>query len=236
MMDTILNLGLNEATAAGLAAPPATRTSRPTACAGSGSGYRAVIGADGAGRSVGPAARRDRGRVPLVERRARGAYRRREGIPDDLGTAVTVQAMVFGNRGADSGTGVLFTRNPSTGEPGLYGDVLFDAQGEDVVAGTPPPEPIAVLDDAAAGGRGRAARHAERARAPLRRHVRHRVHDRAAAGCGCSRCGSASAVRAPRCVYLKGDTWELEIMSQAVTEVRNHLAGARAAFLKAAEP
>ena len=74
------------------------------------------------------------------------AYRRREGIPDDLGTAVTVQAMVFGNRGADSATGVAFTRNPATGEPVLYGDVLFDAQGEDVVAGTHRTEPIAVLD------------------------------------------------------------------------------------------
>ena len=54
--------------------------------------------------------------------------------------------MVFGNRGSDSGTGVLFTRNPATGEPTLYGDVLFDAQGEDVVAGTHQTEPIAVLD------------------------------------------------------------------------------------------
>ena len=75
------------------------------------------------------------------------AYREREDIADDLGTAVTVQAMVFGNRGADSGTGVLFTRNPSTGEPTLYGDVMFDAQGEDVVAGTHAPSPIAVLDE-----------------------------------------------------------------------------------------
>ena len=74
------------------------------------------------------------------------AYRVKEDIPDDLGTAVTVQAMVFGNRGSDSGTGVLFTRNPATGEPTLYGDVLFDAQGEDVVAGTHQTEPIAVLD------------------------------------------------------------------------------------------
>ena len=73
-------------------------------------------------------------------------YRQKEGIADDLGTAVTVQAMVFGNRGTDSGTGVLFTRNPATGEPELYGDVLFDAQGEDVVAGTHQTEPISVLD------------------------------------------------------------------------------------------
>jgi pyruvate,orthophosphate dikinase len=74
------------------------------------------------------------------------SYRQKEGIPDDLGTAVTVQAMVFGNRGPDSGTGVLFTRNPATGERALYGDILFDAQGDDVVAGTHQTEPIAVLD------------------------------------------------------------------------------------------
>ncbi len=62
-------------------------------------------------------------------------YRRREGIADDLGTAVTVMAMVFGNLGADSGTGVGFTRDPATGEPGVYGDYLTGAEGEDVVSG-----------------------------------------------------------------------------------------------------
>jgi pyruvate,orthophosphate dikinase len=62
-------------------------------------------------------------------------YRRQERIPDDLGTAVTVIAMVFGNRGEHSGTGVAFTRDPSTGEQGIYGDYLQNAQGEDVVAG-----------------------------------------------------------------------------------------------------
>ena len=63
------------------------------------------------------------------------AYRRRERIPDDLGTAVNVQTMVFGNRDNRSGTGVGFTRNPATGEAGAYGDFLINAQGEDVVAG-----------------------------------------------------------------------------------------------------
>jgi pyruvate,orthophosphate dikinase len=62
-------------------------------------------------------------------------YRRREHIPTDLGTAVNVQAMAFGNRGSDSGSGVAFTRDPSTGAVGVYGDYLPDAQGEDVVAG-----------------------------------------------------------------------------------------------------
>jgi pyruvate,orthophosphate dikinase len=62
-------------------------------------------------------------------------YRRAERIPDDLGTAVNVCAMVFGNLGDDSGTGVAFTRDPATGAPGVYGDYLANAQGEDVVAG-----------------------------------------------------------------------------------------------------
>ncbi|HEX9822767.1 MAG TPA: pyruvate, phosphate dikinase [Actinomycetota bacterium] len=62
-------------------------------------------------------------------------YRKQERIPDDLGTAVNVQAMVFGNLGDDSGTGVAFTRDPATGEKGVYGDYLPNAQGEDVVAG-----------------------------------------------------------------------------------------------------
>ena len=62
-------------------------------------------------------------------------YRRQERIPEDLGTAVNVMAMVYGNLGADSGTGVAFTRDPATGRPGVYGDYLQHAQGEDVVAG-----------------------------------------------------------------------------------------------------
>ncbi len=74
-------------------------------------------------------------------------YRRLEGIPDDLFTAVNVQSMVFGNTGPTSGTGVVFTRNPTTGEPGLWGEFLPDAQGEDVVAGIRTPQPIASLAD-----------------------------------------------------------------------------------------
>ncbi|MDH5197699.1 MAG: pyruvate, phosphate dikinase, partial [Gemmatimonadota bacterium] len=69
-------------------------------------------------------------------------YRRVHRIPDAPGTAVSVVAMVYGNMGEDSGTGVAFTRNPSTGEPALYGEFLVNAQGEDVVAGTRDPEPI----------------------------------------------------------------------------------------------
>ncbi len=69
-------------------------------------------------------------------------YRRMEKISDDLGTAVNVQAMVFGNKGDDSGTGVAFTRNPATGERQPYGDFLANAQGEDVVAGIRATEPL----------------------------------------------------------------------------------------------
>jgi len=69
-------------------------------------------------------------------------YRKLEGIPDDLGTAVNVQTMVFGNKGDDSGTGVAFTRDPATGEKRPYGDFLVNAQGEDVVAGIRTTEPL----------------------------------------------------------------------------------------------
>src|SRR6266511_410119 len=72
-------------------------------------------------------------------------YRRMERIPDDLGTAVNVQMMVFGNMGETSGTGVAFTRNPITGATELYGDYLANAQGEDVVAGIRATEPIGAL-------------------------------------------------------------------------------------------
>jgi pyruvate, orthophosphate dikinase len=75
-------------------------------------------------------------------------YRRAHAIPDDLGTAVNVVQMVFGNKGETSGTGVCFTRDPSTGEPGMWGEFLANAQGEDVVAGIRTPEPIAEMESA----------------------------------------------------------------------------------------
>ena len=107
------------------------------------------------------------------------AYRVRERISHDLGTAVNVQAMVFGNRDDNSGTGVGFTRNAATGDNKPYGDFLVNAQGEDVVAG------IRNTEDLDALARHFPAIHDELlddlrpARAPLPRHVRHRVHDRA---------------------------------------------------------
>jgi len=74
-------------------------------------------------------------------------YRKINSIPDNLGTAVNIVAMVFGNLGNDCGTGVCFTRNPSTGEKGLFGEFLINAQGEDVVAGIRTPEPIQKMGD-----------------------------------------------------------------------------------------
>jgi len=76
------------------------------------------------------------------------AYRRHTGISDELGTAVVVQRMVFGNHGASSGSGVAFTRDPSTGATGAYGDFLFCAQGEDVVSGEHDTLPLSALSSA----------------------------------------------------------------------------------------
>ena len=148
MMDTILDLGLNDETEAGLARatgdPAFARSCRERFEAS----FRSIVGvADVPGDPW----RQLRLAIEAVFRSWNSdravAYRRKEGIADDVGTAVTVQAMVFGNRGATSATGVLFTRNPATGEPTFYGDVMFDAQGEDVVAGTHQTEPIGALDD-----------------------------------------------------------------------------------------
>ncbi|HXW35262.1 MAG TPA: PEP/pyruvate-binding domain-containing protein, partial [Acidimicrobiales bacterium] len=90
-----------------------------------------------------------RGAIEAVFRSWNGpraiAYREHEGIPHDLGTAVNVQAMVFGNRDDKSGTGVGFTRDPATGAQGEYGDFLVNAQGEDVVAGIRNTEPLSAL-------------------------------------------------------------------------------------------
>ncbi|HEX5632905.1 MAG TPA: pyruvate, phosphate dikinase, partial [Gemmatimonadales bacterium] len=95
-------------------------------------------------------------------------YRRLHDIPDTMGTAVNVVAMVFGNMGEDSGTGVAFTRDPSTGENRLYGEFLMNAQGEDVVSGMRTPEPIHMLSDRMPA----AYRELERTARVLERHFR----------------------------------------------------------------
>ena len=194
MMDTVLNLGLNDETAAGLAAQTGDERFAYDA-------YRrfvamfgtVVMGVDGARFERALDAAKDKAgaqadtdltaeqlrgvvagfkRLVFAEQhgapfpddpeeqlrmaiaavfdswdnpRAR-AYRRVHRIADGIGTGVTVQAMVFGNRGWDSGTGVAFTRDPSTGQKALFGEYLLNAQGEDVVAGTRTPRPIAEME------------------------------------------------------------------------------------------
>ena len=146
MMDTILNLGLNDKTTRGLAAASASPQFAANCRTRFEQMFKDVVGVDvvpddpwvqlrGAIEAVFRSWNSDRART----------YRQREGISDDLGTAVTIQTMVFGNRSVDSGTGVLFTRNPATGEPAMYGDVMFNAQGEDVVAGSHQTESLAQL-------------------------------------------------------------------------------------------
>jgi pyruvate,orthophosphate dikinase len=186
MLDTVLNLGLNDETVDGLAAVSGDEAFAWDC-------YRrflrmyatTVLGVDE--HRLGPAAHRaadetyrdEVRRIRQAIRKATGAeipqdpheqlrrtvmavfdswhcsrakaYRAREGIPDSMGTAANVQAMVFGNRAGISGTGVVFTRNPSTGEACLYGDYLPHAQGEDVVAGVARTLPIAHLAEHAPG-------------------------------------------------------------------------------------
>jgi pyruvate,orthophosphate dikinase len=152
MMDTVLDLGLTDASVEGLARV----TGDPAFAADSYERFRDLyrrVVTGGAGDDMPPQDPRAqlRAAIEAVFRswdspRAR-AYRRREHIDDDLGTAVNVQAMVFGNRDDRSGTGVGFTRNPATGEPEPYGDFLVRAQGEDVVAGIRNTEPLAAMGD-----------------------------------------------------------------------------------------
>jgi len=169
MMDTVLNLGLTAATTEGLAVAfgdpafaAACRTRLETM-------FRDTVGVDEVPDDPWIQLR---AAIEAVFRSWNGdrarAYRSKEGIADDIGTGVVVQAMVFGNRGPDSATGVLFTRNPATGERALYGDVMFDAQGEDVVAGTHATEPIVALDERLPSIAAELRAHADR----LERHYR----------------------------------------------------------------
>ncbi|MGH9051906.1 MAG: pyruvate, phosphate dikinase [Acidimicrobiia bacterium] len=148
MMDTILNLGLNEETTRALAVVSGDEGFAASSWARFQSMYRRIVDSDEVPEDPWEQLRQA---IEAVFRswdsdRAR-TYRTREGIPDDLGTAVTVQAMVFGNLDDHSATGVLFTRNPATGERSLYGDVMFRTQGEDVVGGSQLPQPIEVLEE-----------------------------------------------------------------------------------------
>ena len=120
-------------------------------------------------------------------------YRKMNKIPDDLGTAVNVQAMVFGNLGDTSATGVGFTRNPATGDKEFYGEFLINAQGEDVVAGIRTPKPITELSERHAGGLQPASRdHLEASRSTTATCRTSSSRSRKAS-CSCSRPATASA-------------------------------------------
>lgn len=181
MMETVLNLGLNEATAVGLARQTSVPFVLDTA-----QRFIAMYGAvvlqresDGscslppgkaatttlqglvpAFRSMADHLAADLPRDPRQQVRQAvqavfrswhtpraQAYRRREGIADNLGTAATVQAMVFGNMGADSATGVLFSRDPNSGAQSLFGEFLPNAQGEAIVSGSHTPLPLSAMRD-----------------------------------------------------------------------------------------
>ena len=104
-------------------------------------------------------------------------YRRINNIPHDWGTAVTVQSMVFGNLGDDCATGVAFTRNPSNGEKGIYGEYLANAQGEDVVAGIRTPQPISLVAGRKAAKREGMTEEARREKAPTLEETFPKVYD-----------------------------------------------------------
>ncbi|WP_330254576.1 pyruvate, phosphate dikinase [Nocardia sp. NBC_00565] len=151
MMDTVLNLGINDAVERALTDetrnPGYARDTRRRFV----TQYREIVLGDPNGVVPEDPWQQLRGAITAVFRSWDSAraktYRRSRGVSDALGTAVTVQAMVFGNLDAHSGTGVLFSRNPNTGEGPVFGEWLIGGQGEDVVSGRTTPRP---LDDLAA--------------------------------------------------------------------------------------
>lgn len=145
MMDTVLNLGMDDGIEAGLAGLTGDAAFAADTRRRFEEQYREVVGTPAPAT---PGAQL-LGAIDAVFASWRSeravTYRARHGIPEDLGTAVTVQAMVFGNLDDDSGTGVLFSRDPLTGDREPFGEWLPRAQGEDVVAGTHDPRPLAEL-------------------------------------------------------------------------------------------
>ena len=146
MMDTILNLGLNEQTSTALAQATGRAAFARDCRDRFNVTFEAVVGR----KPPHDVWQQLRAAIEAVFRSWNSeravAYRQIESISGELGSAVTIQAMVFGNIDPQSATGVLFTRNPATGERAPFGDVLFEAQGEDVVSGTRKTFPVAKLD------------------------------------------------------------------------------------------
>ncbi|WP_275669411.1 PEP/pyruvate-binding domain-containing protein, partial [Nocardioides albidus] len=149
MMDTVLNLGLTDETAAALIAESGDAAHVADTRDRFVRQYQETVAGADQGPVPDDAWAQLRAAVAAVFGSWQSAraqtYRRSRGIADDLGTAVTVQAMVFGNLDDDSGTGVLFSRDPSTGDPAPFGEWLSRGQGEDVVSGRVTPQPLAVL-------------------------------------------------------------------------------------------
>ena len=169
MMDTVLNLGINHDTAQALAAESGDARFGPDTHRRFLELYASIVLKLSLDTTGGPAAddlltqiNKQGGQVPVTAReqlhaaveavfaswnsRRAKKYRKHHDIPDAMGTAVTVQAMVFGDLDDQSGTGVLFSRNPLTGDPAPYGEYLHRAQGEDVVSGKFTPEPLSALE------------------------------------------------------------------------------------------
>ena len=146
MMDTVLNLGLNEELVVALAAASGDEEWAQDTWHRFIESYGTIVAEDAAARPPQDPWEQLRAAIGAVflswESPRAVAYRKRHGLDGLSGTAVTIQAMVFGNRDADSGTGVLFSRNPSTGEAQVTGDWLARAQGEEVVSGSRTPETL----------------------------------------------------------------------------------------------
>jgi pyruvate,orthophosphate dikinase len=162
MMDTLLNLGLDDAGAAGLVAAGGDPAWVAQLRERFDEQYRALLGPD---ERPDPDPWRQLQQATAAVFRSWNspraqAYRAHHGIDSECGTAVTVQAMVFGNLDENSGTGVLFTRNPLTGEASVYGEWLPRAQGEDVVSGSRTPLPLDALRDALPDVHAELLRHA----------------------------------------------------------------------------
>ncbi|MFC8720680.1 pyruvate, phosphate dikinase, partial [Kitasatospora sp. NPDC057198] len=151
MMGTVLNLGLTTRATEALAAETGDRAFARDARRSFLAGFTAVTAARGAGPVPDDAAQQLRQAVEAVfsswDAPRAHTYRELNGIPHDLGTAVIVQRMVFGNRDGSSGSGVAFSRDPTTGENTPYGDVLFGRQGEEVVSGRTATRPLRELAD-----------------------------------------------------------------------------------------